>query len=139
MVATLGTLGAESREAKGSAVSEEPSQMCAGADPWRVTLEEARSAPIPEGRRSPLLMAHGSMTLRYYAPTGVDLQEPHDQDELYVVASGSGSFVNGRDRVSFKPGDVLFAAAGVAHRFEDFSNDFAAWVVFWGPKGGEAP
>jgi hypothetical protein len=32
---------------------------------------------------------------------------------------------------------VLFVAAGVPHRFEEFSRDFAAWVVFWGPKGGE--
>lgn len=112
--------------------------MCAGADHWRVTLEEARAAPIPEGRRSALLMAHGSMTLRYYAPRGADPQEPHDQDELYLVASGTGSFVNGEHRVRFRPGDVLFAAAGVVHRFEDFSDDFATWVVFWGPQGGEA-
>jgi hypothetical protein len=23
------------------------------------------------------------------------------------------------------------------HRFEEFSADFATWVMFWGPKGGE--
>lgn len=120
-------------------MSEAASPMCAGADPWRVTLEEARSEPISPGRRSALLMAHGSMTLRYYAPRQVDPQEPHDQDELYLVASGSGNFVNGEDRVRFGPGDVLFAAAGIAHRFEEFSDDFATWVIFWGPRGGEAP
>jgi hypothetical protein len=27
---------------------------------------------------------------------------------------------------------------GWVHLFEDFSGDFATWVVFWGPKGGEA-
>lgn len=32
---------------------------------------------------------------------------------------------------------VHFVAAGVEHRFEDFTADFATWVVFWGPKGGE--
>ena len=32
---------------------------------------------------------------------------------------------------------VLFVPAGVEHRFDDFSDDFAAWVVFFGPKGGE--
>jgi len=31
----------------------------------------------------------------------------------------------------------LFVAAGEEHRFEAFSDDFAAWVVFWGEKGGE--
>jgi hypothetical protein len=28
--------------------------------------------------------------------------------------------------------------AGVPHRFVDFSDDFETWVVFYGPKGGEA-
>ena len=34
-------------------------------------------------------------------------------------------------------GDVFFVAAGQDHRFTDFSHDFATWVVFWGPQGGE--
>jgi hypothetical protein len=29
-------------------------------------------------------------------------------------------------------------AAGVPHRFEDFSADFGVWVVFYGRSGGEA-
>ena len=111
--------------------------MCAGADPWRVTIDEAKSAPIPEGARSALLMRHGSLLVRYYAPRGSDPQTPHEQDEVYVIASGSGTFVNGPHRVPFGPGDVLFTAAGVVHRFENFSDDFATWVVFYGPKGGE--
>ena len=53
-------------------------------------------------------------------------------------ARGSGIFVNGRDRVPFGPGDALFAAAGAEHRFEDFSEDFGTWVVFYGARGGEA-
>ena len=64
--------------------------LFAGADPWRVTLEEAKDAGIPAGARSALLMRHGSMALRYYAPKGKDEQTPHDQDELYIVASGTG-------------------------------------------------
>lgn len=114
-------------------------RMHAGADPWRVTVAEAKRAPIPEGARSALLLQHGTMKLRYYAPRGRDLQQPHEQDELYVVASGSGTFVNGDDRVRFGPGDVFFAAAGRVHRFEDFSEDFATWVIFYGPSGGEKP
>jgi len=31
----------------------------------------------------------------------------------------------------------LWVAAGVEHRFENFSADLAAWVVFYGPAGGE--
>jgi mannose-6-phosphate isomerase-like protein (cupin superfamily) len=104
--------------------------------PLRVTLDEARAAPIPAGLRSALLAEHGTMRLRYYAPRGPDLQTPHDQDELYVVVSGHGTFAAAARRVPFGPGDVLFAAAGTEHRFEQFSHDFAAWVVFYGEKGG---
>ncbi len=106
-------------------------------DDWHVTLDQARQTPTPEGARSPLLMQHGSMSVRFYAPAGVDRQTPHDQDEIYVVASGSGQFVNGGERTTFGPGDVLFVPAARAHRFEDFSSDFATWVVFFGPNGGE--
>ena len=86
-----------------------------------------------------LLLQHGTMQLRLYAPDGVDRQTPHEQDEIYVVARGSGTFLRGGERVRFGPGDALFVAAGVPHRFEDFTADFATWVIFWGPVGGEKP
>ncbi len=108
------------------------------AVPARVTLAEASQAPLSPGRLSALLLKHGSMELRYYAPKGDDPQTPHDQDEIYIVASGKGFFVRGPERVAFGPQDALFVAAGVHHRFEDFSPEFAAWVVFYGQKGGEA-
>jgi len=107
------------------------------SQPVRATLEAARIAPIPPGSRSALLMQYGSMKLRYYAPRGTDAQTPHDQDELYVIASGQGTFVVGGQRVPFGPGDVLFAGAHVELRFEGFSENFATWVVFYGPPGGE--
>jgi quercetin dioxygenase-like cupin family protein len=53
-------------------------------------------------------------------------------------STGKGWFRNGDQRHQFAAGDVIFAASGVTHRFEDFSDDFATWVVFYGPKGGEA-
>jgi mannose-6-phosphate isomerase-like protein (cupin superfamily) len=105
--------------------------------PLRATVAEAVAAPIPEGRQSSLLMAHGSMEVRFYAPRGIDAQTPHTQDELYVVARGSGWFVCGDRRTPCGAGDVLFAAAGAVHRFEDFGDDFAVWVIFYGPEGGE--
>jgi mannose-6-phosphate isomerase-like protein (cupin superfamily) len=47
-------------------------------------------------------------------------------------------FLNGGRRQPFGPGEVLFAPAGVEHRFEDFTDDFVTWVFFYGPEGGEA-
>ena len=107
--------------------------------PVRLPLAEARTAPPEPGRRSALLLEHGTLEVRYYAPRGTDPQGPHTRDELYVVASGSGWFVRGAERVPFEAGDALFVAAGVEHRFEDFGDDFGTWVVFYGPEGGERP
>ena len=104
----------------------------------RVTLAEAMATPIPAGRRSAPVLSHGSMLVALYAPRGKDEQTPHPQDELYLVARGSGWFVTGDARHPFGAGDVLFVPAGVVHRFEQFSDDFAVWVVFYGPEGGES-
>ncbi len=83
------------------------------------------------------LFQHGSLLVEVYKPKKVDLQEPHAKDEVYVVISGSGTFVRGRQKIQFAPGDLLFVPAGQPHRFEDFTDDFATWVIFYGPKGGE--
>jgi mannose-6-phosphate isomerase-like protein (cupin superfamily) len=87
--------------------------------------------PSPDGERFVRVLEHGSMEVEIYAPRGKDLQEPHTRDELYVVVSGSGEFVNGPDRHPFGPGDVLFVPTGVEHRLEDFTDDLAAWVIFY--------
>lgn len=83
------------------------------------------------------LFEHGTLSIEIYAPEGHDPQEPHRYDEVYVVISGTGIFVNGDERLPFKSGDLLFVPAGVVHRFEGFSDDFATWVMFYGPEGGE--
>ena len=111
----------------------------------KMTIEQAlarlpgpATARYPQGAPSVELMRHGTMVLKVYAPQGKDIQTPHTQDELYFVIDGRGTFVNGAERVAFEPGDCLFVAAGVEHRFVDFTPDFKTWVVFWGPEGGEA-
>lgn len=84
-----------------------------------------------------ILLEHGTLELGFYKPDGSDRQQPHDRDEVYVVQSGSGWFRVGDHRRPFEPGEALFVPAGAEHRFEDFSADFAAWVIFYGPRGGE--
>jgi mannose-6-phosphate isomerase-like protein (cupin superfamily) len=95
------------------------------------------SAQWPEGERFVQAFAHGSMSVEIYAPVGSDPQTPHAQDELYFIHAGSGTFVSAGVEHQFAPGDCFFVAAGVEHRFTRFTPDFATWVVFWGPDGGE--
>jgi mannose-6-phosphate isomerase-like protein (cupin superfamily) len=87
--------------------------------------------PGEKGERFVLAFEHGTLSVELYAPRGTDPQQPHARDEAYVVVSGSGTFVHGTARESFKAGDFFVVPAGVVHRFEDFSDDFATWVIFY--------
>lgn len=84
------------------------------------------------GQRYVTIFKHGSLELEFYKPVGTDPQQPHTRDEVYFVISGSGWFVRGGERQRFAPGEVLHVPAGVPHRFEEFSDDFATWAIFSG-------
>ncbi|WP_242356387.1 cupin domain-containing protein [Anaeromyxobacter sp. SG64] len=114
----------------------------AGQDVFDLARHVAASAatarlPRAGGKRFETVFRHGSLQVEIFAPRGRDTQRPHDRDEVYVVLRGAGAFVNGTQRFAFRAGDVLFAAAGEVHWFEDFSEDFFTWVLFYGPEGGE--
>ncbi|HUS24851.1 MAG TPA: cupin domain-containing protein [Candidatus Binatia bacterium] len=82
------------------------------------------------GARYVTMFHHGSLELEFYAPQGSDPQKPHTRDEVYFVVSGSGWFVAGGERQRCGPGAVMYVPAGVPHRFEEFSADFATWAIF---------
>ncbi len=102
--------------------------------PTRLTAQQMAALPLPAGRLSVQAFTKDDIELRYYAPQSSDQQVPHSRDEFYIVITGRGQFVRAGDAVAFSAGDVLFAAAGEAHRFEDYTPDFATWVVFFGPE-----
>ena len=104
---------------------------------WALPYADALAAAHAANSRFAPMIRRGSLILGVYAPRDEDPQQPHDQDEVYIVSAGTGEFVRGDDRVRFGPGDALFVPAGMTHRFENFSDDFATWVAFYGPSGGE--
>ncbi len=107
---------------------------------WIGTLKGAMAhlpGPDPEDDRYAELFRHGTLSVLIYAPRGSDPQTPHTQDELYVVAKGRGIAVVGNERKAVDVHDVIFVPAGVEHRFEEFTDDFAVWVFFYGQRGGE--
>ncbi|MBI3529495.1 MAG: cupin domain-containing protein [Betaproteobacteria bacterium] len=110
-------------------------------DARRVSIVDALDAvsKIKDGLPSAAVFEHGTLQVKMYRPAGQDRQKPHTRDEIYVIAQGSGWFVNGSERHSFHAGDVLFVPAGIEHRFEVFTDDFCTWVMFYGPDGGERP
>lgn len=80
---------------------------------------------------------HGTLSVEIYKPDKIDLQEPHNRDEVYVIISGSSEFQNGEQQLNCKAGDFLFVPAYQEHRFFNFTDDFATWVIFFGTEGGE--
>lgn len=105
----------------------------------RIPLQDAiERVALADPERFAKVFEHGSLQVELYAPRGTDPQSPHTRDEVYLIVRGSGVFRIGETETPFGPGDFLFVPAGVAHRFERFTDDFVAWVVFYGPEGGEA-
>ncbi len=109
-------------------------------DAIRLRPEEIAShIPGPLGERHHVAWQRGQLTVELYIPQGEDLQKPHTRDECYVIVRGSGRFRMGERTVDFRAGDFLFVPAGMEHRFLDFGDTLVAWVIFYGPEGGEDP
>ena len=60
----------------------------------------------------------------------VDRQEPHTEDEVYVVVEGRSGFTAGDETRQARPGDTIFVPAGVPHRFHDITETLRLVVVF---------
>jgi mannose-6-phosphate isomerase-like protein (cupin superfamily) len=64
-----------------------------------------------------------------------DLQQPHTEDEVYVVLSGRGQFRSGGQQQAVGPGAVIFVERSVEHRFADITEDLSVLVFFAPPEG----
>lgn len=95
--------------------------------------------PGPAGEHSTSLLRRGTLEVKLSLPVRPNVQTPHEQDEVYVITRGHGVLVHDGRRDRCAAGDLAFVGAGVEHHFEDFSDDLAVWVLFFGPPGGEAP
>jgi mannose-6-phosphate isomerase-like protein (cupin superfamily) len=105
-----------------------------------IHLTEARSRiPGPRGEHSLSFLQRGTLNVKLSLPVLPNQQTPHAQDEIYVITRGRGVLFHDGKRNPFESGDLLFVAAGTDHHFEDFTEDLAVWVVFYGPAGGEVP
>jgi mannose-6-phosphate isomerase-like protein (cupin superfamily) len=59
-----------------------------------------------------------------------DRQQPHDDDEVYIVLEGRGSlWVEGAGDVALEEGHAVFVPAGAEHRFTGYEQ-LAVLVIF---------
>src|SRR5438105_13822489 len=61
-----------------------------------------------------------------------DRQQPHEDDEVYVVLEGSGALEVEGERVDLREGQAVFVPAGADHRFVGYEQ-LAVLVVFARP------
>src|SRR5262245_26304888 len=64
-----------------------------------------------------------------------DEQQPHAEDEVYLVLSGKASFRAGGQERAVVPGSLIFVERTVEHRFVDITEDLTVLVFFAPPEG----
>jgi mannose-6-phosphate isomerase-like protein (cupin superfamily) len=75
----------------------------------------------------------------YVLPAGgVDRQQPHTEDEIYLVLAGRAQVTVGSDTAAVAEGSVVFVGAGVPHRFHDIAVELRLFVVFGPAEGSRA-
>lgn len=77
---------------------------------------------------------NGDCLIEYWTPRDIDVQKPHDRDEVYVLTKGHADFELAGEKRSVTAGDLIFVPAGAQHRFFNFSDDLAMWIVFFGKR-----
>jgi len=85
-----------------------------------------------------LRVADLSLGLYVLPAGGVDRQSPHTEDEAYVVLAGRALFTAGEETRAVGPGDTIFVAAGVPHRFHDIGEELHLIVAFGPAEGSRA-
>ncbi len=58
-----------------------------------------------------------------------DRQQPHDDDEIYIVLEGTGTLDIEGQKVELREGHALFVPAGAEHRFSGY-EELSLLVIF---------
>jgi len=90
------------------------------------------------GRPSHEFLRTRTLSLHAYAlpAGGPDPQQPHGEDEVYVVLSGRATIAVGEEEREVRAGSIVFVPARVPHRFHDIAEPLEVLVVFAPPRSG---
>jgi quercetin dioxygenase-like cupin family protein len=104
------------------------------------TLSEALDRQRAGGRPWIELLSVPDLSCGLYvlAAGAADEQQPHTEDEVYVVLAGRSRFTAGGETRDCAAGDVLFVPAQVAHHFHDIAEELRLVVVFGPAEGSRA-
>src|SRR5436190_19610008 len=66
-----------------------------------------------------------------------DRQQPHDDDEIYLVLEGRGTLTVEGEAAELREGDAIFVPAGAEHRFTGYEG--LSLLVIFDKQGTGAP
>ena len=96
--------------------------------------QAASGEPWLEFMRYPAI----SVGLYVLEPGEPDRQSPHTEDEIYYVVEGRARITVGDEVRPVGPGDVVYVATAVPHRFHDITERLSLLVVFAPAEGSLA-
>ncbi len=98
------------------------------------TIEQLAAQQLNSGKLYLEFLRQPSLSVGLYVlpAGGTDPQQPHSEDEVYYVVSGSGRITVGDEDSAVAGGAVVFVAAGVEHRFHSISEEMRV-IVFFAP------
>jgi mannose-1-phosphate guanylyltransferase len=81
-----------------------------------------------------------SMSLEVYRleAGATDPQDPHTEDEVYYIVTGSAKIRIGDDVHPVEPGDIIFVEREVEHYFFDIESELVTLIFFAPPYGSLA-
>ena len=81
-----------------------------------------------------------SMSLEVYRleAGATDPQDPHTEDEVYYIVTGSAKIHIGDDVHPVEPGDIIFVEREIDHYFFDIESELVTLIFFAPPYGSLA-
>jgi len=107
------------------------------SEPLFTTVEALERRRQEEGHRYLEFLRVPDLSAGLYvlAAGASDPQQPHAEDEVYVIVRGRCHFTAGTEERDVEPGAVLFVPARQEHRFSDIRERLET-LVFFGPAEG---
>jgi mannose-1-phosphate guanylyltransferase len=103
-------------------------------------IDDVRQRLDDEDEQFVEFLRRDTMSLELYRlqAGATDPQDPHTEDEVYYVVSGSAKIRIGDDEHPVEAGDVVFVERDVEHSFFDIEEDLVTLIVFAPPYGSLA-
>ncbi len=121
----------------GSAGHRAPVPKAMDARPCFLALDDLLAAPTAHQQSYAEVLRVEALSVGVYelASGSKDAQDPHTEDEVYIVLRGQAQATVADEKFAVRPGSFLYVPARVPHRFHEIEGDLALLVLFAPAEG----